>query len=52
MPNMLLELLLGGVSREIDANGLDTHLGAVPVLPADIRMRTRIVTNEDRCQPE
>ena len=48
---MLLELLLRGLRREIDADGRDAHLGAIPVLPADIGMRTRIVTDEHRCQP-
>ena len=48
---MLFELLLRGIRREIDANGRDAHLGAIPVLPTDIGMRTRIVTNEHRRQP-
>ncbi len=41
----------GWRGRQIPADRGDAHLGAVPVLAVDVRLRARIVTDQDRAQP-
>jgi hypothetical protein len=43
-----LDLLLGRARGELDADGLQAHLGAVAVLAGDVGVAARVVADDDR----